>query len=1002
VREMLEETFELRLQEVEEPLQEEVTRYKALYEKLRSGADSELQAQKDALETMYEQEIAEIKKACEETQEKLKKNHMTIKKSYQAQKEELQAENDRLMMQLAAGGGGGAAPSGEPGSPSRPGVPSLAEVMIMKKQSERKVEEIAQQLADVKADLDYVQTEKAALERSLKEYAAKPGEERMNPGQVRKLRDDHDKLLKEKAELETELFKLKASQALTGPQTLANDDDEEQIDDLDVKEDMCGDFAGMTVFAQKLLKVPNFQGTQKVNAAHDHVLSTLTTDLDEYRRAQRIKLVFFGPPGCGKTSAIKCLITGSAPLIKAAPEVAPTLHPAIQSGSVDDTNTPKGNLHKLYVKFEDVAETAGAKGGMLSVLGLGSTGVPDPAKVYVDVIDLPGSQGWWRGMPAQMLGGKNTTYVVTYNMAQPFDAIKDDISAQLMAIQASASRNYSRALGGDTPRVAVLLLGTHRDGVREGATAGMKDPAVHSFLNRITASLGDTFFKLRGADSYGLVILGNFAISCKDWTVTSAKGARAPQTFRDLFQWMVNVSSQLYDQRPNAMLPSGSEGGSHASFVLGEEQLDRPQERTSQLQPHEKRLRKGIITLLTTLHREQKVRWLMHDKELRAMVAEHLGVDPNLASSISATNFVVRELLVRGMICFLPYHIYEPKYAAKHKDDIPPDVTPQPREGVIVIDPLRLLMIYSAFIAPTCAAKVPNTLPQLKDKTAMLFDYPAFLKMDPSWQHGIITANHLQVTSARFLPLTASDVKLLMEVLCVLGVGIGLKQEAAMLAPCHFSTPMPVPIADYLSYLVSNHGDGVGRKYVLNCCPDTVFSRLQTMLVPFSHAPTNEPQHTSLNFCDGSFLLLDKSRLKYGIFGSKAVKDAVMQAQLPVRGIMKVEGTNLYVALTARGASSAAMTAAVKPILAAIHHQILVLCRREFRGVTASYQDMTIAGCDTKRQKLATGVASILGRFGCTPEEIQAQIGIVGNMADPKAAELENALAALPAALKAE
>ena len=661
-------------------------------------------------------------------------------------------------------------------------------------------------------------------------------------------------------------------------------------------------------------------------------------------------------------------------------------------------------MHKLYVKFEDVADAnAAGNKGMLGMFGLGSSGVPDPAKVYVDVIDLPGSNGWWRGIPGQMLGGKNTTYVVTYSMAQPFDAIKEDISAQLHTIHAAASRSYPRNLGGDTPRVAVLLLGTHRDGVREGATAGMKDAAVHAFLNKVTASLGDVFFKLRGVDSFGLIIVGNFAVSCKDWTVTSAKASRAPQDFKSLFQWLVNLSSQLYDVRPNAMLPAGDSGsGTHTSFVLGEEQLDRPQEKTSALQTHEKRLRKGIITLLTTLHREQKVRWLMHDKELRQMIAEHLGVDPNLASSISATNFVVRELYVRGIICILPYHIYEPKYAPKHKDDYPPGAEPLPRDGIIVIDPLRLLMIYSAFIAPACAAKLPSNLPSLRDKGAMLFDYAAFLKMDPSWSNGIVTAQHLQTTTARFLPLAANDVKLLMEVLCVLGVGIGLKQDAAILSPCHFTVPMPVPVADYLSYLLSNHGDGIGRKYVLNSCPDTVFARLQTMLVPFSHAPTNEPQHTALNWQDASYLLLEKSRLKWGIFGSKVVKDAVMQATMPVRGMMKLEGSNLYIAVTARGPSSAAMQAAVKPILAAIHHQVLALCRREFRGMTASFQDMVIAGCESKRPKLPVGVNAIMSRFGCTPEEVQMQLNAIGQMADPKGNEVDNALATLPPTMRGE
>ena len=55
---------------------------------LRSSVDEELQVQKDTLTTMYEDEIAEMKRVNNEVQEKLKKNHATIKKSYQRQKEE--------------------------------------------------------------------------------------------------------------------------------------------------------------------------------------------------------------------------------------------------------------------------------------------------------------------------------------------------------------------------------------------------------------------------------------------------------------------------------------------------------------------------------------------------------------------------------------------------------------------------------------------------------------------------------------------------------------------------------------------------------------------------------------------------------------------------------------------------------------------------------------------------------------------------------------------------
>jgi GTPase SAR1 family protein len=1008
VKEMLEQTHEMKLQEVEEPLREEVARFQKLYEDLRASADDDLLTQKDALTTMYEQEIEDVRKVSTAVQDKLKKNHTTIKLSYQRQKEEMVDENEDLMRQVGALQAGGASAS-NPMSP-RPGVPSLAEVMIMKKKTEGRVKDLEAEILQYKSDLDYVQTEKSQMEGQLTALDAKPGEERLNPAAVRKLRDDFAKLTAEKADVETELFKAKAAQALSGPTQLTNqggDDDDDAADEMDAKEDMAGDFEGMSVFAAKLLKFPYFSGAQKVNNAHDHVLASLTTDLDEYRRSMKMKIMMLGPVGSGKTSIIKCLTAGSVPMMKSAPEVHTTLQPNIQSGTVEDSATSKAMLHKLYVKFEAPPEDeqksqsalGGIAGSMFSKIGLGSTGVSDPAKIHIDLIDLPGAGGFWRGVPSQLLPGKNVCYVVAYNISQPLDAIREDVAEQLRVIHASASRNYPRVQGGDAPRVAVCLLGTHRDAMRES-----KEAQVLAFLNKVTVSLGEVFFKLRGDDTYGLVLVGNFAVSCREWTVTSTKGNKAPQSFKELFTFLATCPNQLYDTRPSALIASSKAAASHSTYVLGEETHEGPVERTAALHESEKRLRRGVVTLLSVLQREQKVRWVMNDVELRALVSEHLGVDDKSAPAIGAVNFVIRELMVRGIIAVLPSHVYEAKYLPKPNEQYDPDAAVLGRDAIVVLDPLRVLMIYSGFIAPTAFAKlmVGRDHPVFTDRATALFDLTALAKTDKAWMSGIVTQQLVQLTCARFLPLTCSDAKMMLEVLCVLGLGIGLKQEVAMISPVHFSVRMPVPMADYLSYLLSCHGDGVGRKYTLNTVPAAFFARLQTLLIPFSHAPVRDAAHNQFNWVDASFLVLEKPRLKFGIFGSKTLKDAVMAAALPVRGIMKLEGQQLYVAVTARGPSPAAMTAAVKPILAAIHHTILVLCKREFRGVTASFQEMTIAGVVAKRQKLPTGVRAILENAGASQQHISQQIQTLNGMADPRAQELEQALQALPDYFKAD
>ena len=1004
VKEMLEEQHMLKLQEVEEPLREELERIKASHAELKASFDDQVMAQKDALTQMYEEELATTRKHSVETQEKLKKNHMTIKKSYQQQNQQLQEENEQLLRQVAdltskCGGDAGAASSG--GEPKRVGVPSLADVMIMKKQSEKKVEELSQKIGDLQADLEYANTEKQGLKKQLDEYEPKAGEERLKPAVVRRLKEDFEKMQNDKKALETELFKLKAAQALSGPQKLTSSSTEEDEEDpLDAKEDISGDFEGMIVFNQKLLKFPYFAGAQKIVNNHDAVLNSLTTDLDDYRRAMRLRMFFLGDTGSGKSSVVKCFVAAGPSLIKSAPEVTPTLHPVIHSGSIDDTTTPKGDLHKLYVKFEDVEErtSAGSSqggglfGGMASLVGLGSNGVSDPSKVYVDIVDNPGAASFWRGGSTMFLPGKNAVYCITYKLTSGVDAIKEEITRYIELVHATSARSYPKNIGGDTPRVVFCLIGTHRDGLRDS-----KDAAVVALLNRVTLSLGDVFYRLRGESVNGLVCIGNFAISCRDWTVTSSKGARGPQTLKDLFSWLTLMTNQVNPIRPSTLLPSARETVAHSSYMIGDDKIEAAQEKTSQLDSVGRRFNRGIVTLLSLLFRESKVRWILDDKELRTIVGEHLGVsDGSSAASIGTINFVIRELLARGIIASLPHIFYESKYLPKAKDDYAPDEVPLPRDGTVILDPSRFLVIYSAFLSPRSFADLPQTLPALKDKAIALYDTAALAKHAPLASRGLIPQELGQLLLQRFLGFTCQDIKLMYELLCVIGLGVCMKSELTMLSPAHFSRYMTSGFVDYLSFLVSCHGDGAGRKYELNAAPPAFFARLQLKLMPFSHVPAKDSASLELNWADGSYLCFDKSRLKHGVFASRAAKEAVMQLQLPARGILRLEGNNIYVAITSRGSSPAALNA-VKPLLQAVHHEIVALCKREFRGVTASFQEMTIGGWDGKKGRLQQGISAILSRCGASVDEIRVQQGIVGSLSDPKGVEIDNALAALPA-----
>ena len=982
VKEMLEETYSMRMAEVTDPLTEEMEKYRKLYEDLKKNADENLAAQKDALTEMYDNEIAEIKQHNIDVQERLKKNHMTIKKAHQRIKEELQEENDRLSgeVEMLREKLGGDAPAASASVAKRDG-PSVAEVMIMKKKTERQVSELENDIRDLKADLDYANTEKEALAKELESYRS-AGEVRMAPGQVRKLKEDFEQLSKTKRDLEQELFRAKAAQVLS---TVTTAGEKEEDNPMDVKPDICGDIAGMPQFIERINKKVLWNVSKA--ATHEQVLKDLDVDLEDYRRAMRMRLVFIGAPASGKSSIIKCMVTPSAPMRKSCPEVQPTVHPSIQSGSID-SEIPKKDMHTLYVKLEDLAEKQEKK----SLFGLGKA-TEELAKTYVDIIEYPGSTGWWRGCPPMFLSGRNT-YMITYDMTQPMDQIKEEIARHLGNIHASAHKHYPRCHGGDTPRIAVCLLGTRRESVRDDYGA-MNERKVHAFLNEITESLGDVFFRLRGMNNAGIVLLDHFAISCRDWTITSPR-PKTPTTLRELFVWASNISAEIHDIRPSALLPQTSETAAFG-FMLGDASLSAAQEKPSALGTAEKRLRKGVVTLVTSLYQQQKKRWLMFDSELRQLVAEHMGLDLKISTSISAVNYVIRELISRAVIAVLPSHIYEKKYAPKSKEDEKGEES-LPRDGIVVLEPQRLLVLYSAFIAPTCIVRLPKGT-ALADKKTMFFDYDQFIKVRQLWRVGLIESTLNTVTCKKLFPLVGSDVNLLAEILCVSGYGLSLKSKSTILAPCQFSANITPALIEYLTFLLANYGDGIGRKYSLNCCPESFFARLQLMLCPFSHAPATESNAFLLNWSDASYLLFDRSRLKHGIFGSYALKDAVMKSTIPMRGFMKREENSIYIVITARTENSVEAQESINSLLAAIHHQMLVLTTREYRGVRVQYQEVSITGAKEKWPKLEGGVKSILNRFDYG-DEYEDQWTVVQALKDEKSPRaktaIDDALNALP------
>ncbi|KEG13042.1 kinesin [Trypanosoma grayi] len=986
VRSMYEENMQLRISEMEELHNDEINRYKTMYEDVKRRMEREIQSHKDTLVASYEEEIDNIRKTSADVQNKLKKNHLVIKQSYQAQKETVEQENKELTayieMLTKQVQSLGARPAPRPSN----GVKSGS--AMIPGDANKRIQDMMATIKELRAELAYVRTEKDALSKEKESEEAK-GDRRLNPAQILQLKNENDELKQAKKQLEGEVFKMKAELALASHQVEEDDDEDDKVIDV------FGDSEGISAFIKAALKIPYYPGTQAIQSMHKVILGSLTTDLDEYRRMLKYRFFVIGAPNGGKSSVVKCLSASSTPMIRSTPDVlTPTVHPTLSSVTVDDAYCLRNDWYKTYVQFLDLdAPQQQHSGGFFSSIGISKSsrsGVSDPAKIHIDLLDFPSDTAFWRGMPPYLLPSKNVVYCLVYDLTKPIEDVKQELEKQLTLLHAACHRAYSKDIGGDAAKIGFCLIGTRKDALKDS-----RESTVLIHINRVAVLLGDTFFRLRGDDNRGLVCVGNFAVSAKDWSVVSTKKDQGPKTFKDLNNYLGTIATQLYSNRPSSFLPSTKDTASHLSYMLGDEMLESSAEKTSHLVQAHQRMRQGIVTLVTALYREQKVRWGFQEKELRRLISEHLSLDSATSYGIFCENYVVRELFSRGVVVALPSAIIEPKYLPRVGGS-----KPLPHNGVIVLDFFRLLTNFSTFICPSSLTKIPNGSSFLKDREVMLFDYSGLSRCQTTWGQGILTADVTQVVGTKLLPQLGNDVRTMQELYCVMGLGLSLKAEVAMISPPHFSARISDCLSYYLSYMISCNGDGVARQYKFNALPSALFACIQARLIPFSHVPSKDPRHLLMNWKDASFLVLEKTRLKYGIFGSKVVKDAASQTNIPLRGIMKHEGQCLYIGITGRHADSNEAFAACNEVLEAIHYEITSTCKRYFRGAKVQYQDLALTGASIKRESFATGQQTILSRYKADPAVIMAQQKIASSLSDPKAREIEEALINLPLRLR--
>ncbi|KAH9580121.1 hypothetical protein LSM04_008612 [Trypanosoma melophagium] len=381
-------------------------------------------------------------------------------------------------------------------------------------------------------------------------------------------------------------------------------------------------------------------------------------------------------------------------MIRNTPDViTPTVHPTSTSVNVDDAYCSRNDWYKTYVKFLNLDAPPPPQqksGAFLSSIGMSKSsknGVNDPAKIHIDLLDFPGDLTFWHGIPTYLLPSKNVLYCLVYDLTKPVEDVKLELERELVLLHAACHRVYSKDIGGDSAKIGFFLVGTRKDALKDS-----RDPSVLIHINRIAVLLGDTFFRLRGDDDRGLVCVGNFAVSAKDWSVLSTKSDQGPKTFKELSNYLGTIASQLYYNRPSSLLPSSKYTASHLIYMLGDEMLGTSAEKTSHLVEAQRRMRQGIVTHLTALFREQKVRWAL----------PYYG--------IFTENYVLRELFSRGVTVALPSAIIELKYLPRISGS-----QTHSHDGIIVLDPSRLLVPYSTFMCPSSLTRVPSGSAFLKD-----------------------------------------------------------------------------------------------------------------------------------------------------------------------------------------------------------------------------------------------------------------------------------------------
>eukprot|EP01061_Rhynchopus_euleeides_P030165 TRINITY_DN5019_c0_g1_i5.p1 TRINITY_DN5019_c0_g1~~TRINITY_DN5019_c0_g1_i5.p1 ORF type:complete len:1969 (+),score=977.10 TRINITY_DN5019_c0_g1_i5:117-6023(+) len=372
----------------------------------------------------------------------------------------------------------------------------------------------------------------------------------------------------------------------------------------------------------------------------EEILETL--DLEEVRSALRYNIVCVGAQHTGKSSIQKLLShTSGGGLMKKAPDVV----------------TPSPG----FSRAEYISKDKGSSKGF-------SLGKKNTVNTYFNVWDTPCDPRMLQGLPAGALPAAGCCYTVSFFLNHEFVSEAKKMEEVLLGVFSCIG---AKAKG---KRVPVMLVGTRKDllhNSKDGMLAIKKIAEAKKWF-RENAILKERF-----------KLIDCFAVSVKDWSVQNDSGKTGVSSFGQIMSMLANELQAVYPITPPALLGRDTTPAHQADIADWHHSLD-GRDVSGDKAREEKAIYESVLSIIVLLHRmRQRKTWLVGQADFNSVVTDNIpsfALEPNPAVVDHIQDF----LSCRGDAFS--------RRDLEYKD---------PREGVVVLDPLMLCNFVDTLMLPS-------------------------------------------------------------------------------------------------------------------------------------------------------------------------------------------------------------------------------------------------------------------------------------------------------------